>query len=256
MRRREHGFTLIELLVVIAIIAILAAILFPVFAQAREKARQTMCLSNLKQIGTATYLYMQDYDERLFVREYRINGDPVYNYQVWNARRRIADGKWDLNQGLLQPYMRNKEIHECPTARSLPSGTTTTTNLGYGFNQSYLLPSATFSASLADISHPSETVFMADTAIISGGVVVRFAANWAPSAVYPTLHARHTEQAGVLWMDSHVHARRPTYRKDATILGTPGSVWEQNHIGDLLHPSYPRGSQYQNYYYMLQKPSP
>jgi prepilin-type N-terminal cleavage/methylation domain-containing protein/prepilin-type processing-associated H-X9-DG protein len=61
--RNRHGFTLIELLVVIAIIAILAAILFPVFAQARDKARQASCLSNEKQIGTATMMYLQDYDE-------------------------------------------------------------------------------------------------------------------------------------------------------------------------------------------------
>ena len=64
-RNTRHAFTLIELLVVIAIIAILAAILFPVFAQAREKARQTSCLSNLKQIGTALTMYAQDYDEAL-----------------------------------------------------------------------------------------------------------------------------------------------------------------------------------------------
>jgi prepilin-type N-terminal cleavage/methylation domain-containing protein len=63
MNRKQRGFTLIELLVVIAIIAILAAILFPVFAQAREAARRASCVSNLRQLGTATMLYTQDYDE-------------------------------------------------------------------------------------------------------------------------------------------------------------------------------------------------
>ncbi|MDH7569634.1 MAG: prepilin-type N-terminal cleavage/methylation domain-containing protein, partial [Armatimonadota bacterium] len=65
IRRRERGFTLIELLVVIAIIAILAAILFPVFARARENARRSNCASNLKQIGMGIRQYSQDYDERL-----------------------------------------------------------------------------------------------------------------------------------------------------------------------------------------------
>ena len=76
--RRKRGFTLIELLVVIAIIAILAAILFPVFAQAREKARQAMCTSNLKQLGNAFVMYCQDYDEMMPVSAM---ADAVFNSQ-------------------------------------------------------------------------------------------------------------------------------------------------------------------------------
>jgi len=89
MRRR--GFTLIELLVVIAIIAILAAILFPVFAQARDAARKTQCLSNGRQIGTAMMLYTQDYDEMY----------PSSHYGIYLT--------------LVQPYAKNKQIWRCPS---------------------------------------------------------------------------------------------------------------------------------------------
>jgi prepilin-type N-terminal cleavage/methylation domain-containing protein/prepilin-type processing-associated H-X9-DG protein len=250
--QKVNGFTLIELLVVIAIIAILAAILFPVFAQAREKARQASCMSNLKQIGTASLMYFQDYDERHFVREYAITGDPTYNYQVWNARRRSANNTWDLSQGVLQPYMKNYEIQECLSARGLPAGTTTTTNLGYGFNQTYLLPSAAYSAALAQIDRPAETVQMADTAITGGGVV-RFGANWAPSAGYPTLHGRHNSMANVLWLDGHAKAHKPIFRTTDS-QGVPAATWQAANIGDLLHPSYPQGHANVNFYYMLTKP--
>jgi prepilin-type N-terminal cleavage/methylation domain-containing protein/prepilin-type processing-associated H-X9-DG protein len=103
---RRSGFTLIELLVVIAIIAILAAILFPVFAQAREKARQTSCVSNLKQIGLGVTMYAQDYDEKM-----------PFNYQYhWDAKGKQIPGVLDWWQDLCRPYMKNEQVYTCPSA--------------------------------------------------------------------------------------------------------------------------------------------
>jgi prepilin-type N-terminal cleavage/methylation domain-containing protein/prepilin-type processing-associated H-X9-DG protein len=99
----RRGFTLIELLVVIAIIAILAAILFPVFARAREKARQTSCLNNIKQIGLAAMMYVQDYDERFMACW---NGP-----QVPGVRGETCLG-W---QHVIYPYIKNSQLAICPS---------------------------------------------------------------------------------------------------------------------------------------------
>src|SRR5881296_2332623 len=97
MKVAKAAFTLIELLVVIAIIAILAAILFPVFAQAREKARQTSCLSNMKQLGLSLNMYSQDYDATLMQTTYEI---PTYKVH------------WSY---VVQPYIKNLQIFVCPS---------------------------------------------------------------------------------------------------------------------------------------------
>lgn len=101
---RQRAFTLIELLVVIAIIAILAAILFPVFAQARDKARQTACLSNQKQIGLAFSMYIQDYDEKT----------PTAFAQIQSPE--LADGAWVIPYDMqLLPYIKNDQVFACPS---------------------------------------------------------------------------------------------------------------------------------------------
>ncbi|MGQ9733133.1 MAG: prepilin-type N-terminal cleavage/methylation domain-containing protein [Candidatus Zipacnadales bacterium] len=98
---KQRGFTLIELLVVIAIIAILAAILFPVFARAREKARQTSCLSNCKQLILGALMYAQDYDEKFFCsRTWCNRPDPRTNFQYYQQ---------------IQPYVKNWQLFACPS---------------------------------------------------------------------------------------------------------------------------------------------
>lgn len=104
MTRRRNAFTLIELLVVIAIIAILAAILFPVFAQAREKARATMCLSNMRQIGTGVMMYAGDYDEYL-----------PYNYMYNFNCPSFSATELYYWQDLCRPYIKNEQIYSCPS---------------------------------------------------------------------------------------------------------------------------------------------
>src|SRR5688572_10693085 len=118
-RQRRAAFTLIELLVVIAIIAILAAILFPVFAQAREKARQTACLSNQKQVGTALMMYYTDYEDTIVPNGLGGTG----NQQTW--------------PDLLHPYIKNTQVFLCPNtdggtfAGGTNAGTTNTTIYGW-----------------------------------------------------------------------------------------------------------------------------
>jgi prepilin-type N-terminal cleavage/methylation domain-containing protein len=149
---RHHAFTLIELLVVIAIISILAAILFPIFAQAREKARQTACSSHLKQLGTAMLMYTQDYDETLPLAAYATSTGAM----TWHD--------------ILDPYLKNKEVWLCPSSlvKRTDAGGAKTTH--FGFNVRYLTNLALdFSnidsetaVALSAITFPAETISLTD----------------------------------------------------------------------------------------------
>jgi prepilin-type N-terminal cleavage/methylation domain-containing protein/prepilin-type processing-associated H-X9-DG protein len=142
----RRGFTLIELLVVIAIIAILAAILFPVFAKAREKARQTSCLSNVKQLMLGMLSYAQDYDERF----------PVGSVS--------AGGYWHT---VITPYLKNEQIKRCPSETTVSGNATFGyTNYGWNFyNFGYLDADHRrhFSVSLGEIKSPSQCILIGDS---------------------------------------------------------------------------------------------
>ncbi|GAB4454431.1 MAG: hypothetical protein OHK0029_09000 [Armatimonadaceae bacterium] len=150
--RKLTGFTLIELLVVIAIIAILAAILFPVFAQAREKARQTSCLSNMKQWGLAFVMYVQDYDERspMAGAEFAHAGqNPPFASQWWNA---------------LLPYMRNQQVKVCPSDASNQRSRADNVRTSYLYNDwlgqyNWTLNNGTYNPfPLAAFNAPADTI--------------------------------------------------------------------------------------------------
>jgi prepilin-type N-terminal cleavage/methylation domain-containing protein/prepilin-type processing-associated H-X9-DG protein len=168
MRRRPRwGFTLIELLVVIAIIAILAAILFPVFAQARDKARSSACLSNQKQLGNALMMYMQDYDEKTIW---------FYNASVAAWQKDYYAGYW---YHPVMPYAKNADVFRCPSAnRSSECDPNrkpvanlnrcgfgiNVAHVGYASGDPYLSPGKQGDTrSLASLAEPARTLFLADS---------------------------------------------------------------------------------------------
>jgi len=156
----RRGFTLIELLVVIAIIAILAAILFPVFAQAREAARKTACISNLKQIGNALMMYTQDYDEMFH------KGDTIVSAGDNGFGANTSIDGWDNWPWYYGPYIKNVGVFDCPSS---PDTTTelTVANWGndgnYGYNYSGLTrDQGTPPRGLAEIDAPADVFVFFD----------------------------------------------------------------------------------------------
>lgn len=237
MHRR--AFTLIELLVVIAIIAILAAILFPVFAQARRKAGAAACLSNQKQIATGLLMYSQDYDEMLLMG-------------MWGTS---ASGTLCSWPAMIQPYIKNTQVFLCPTAprnAGVTAGTIAAANgcgIGAGFVVSYAYNyylggnnnanGGVMTSSLPAMDRPADTVLIVDgatraqvgtilpeqwpekrTSIATtvGGVTTanRFpyllvhsgSSLMAGNNDYGAPMARHQEFVNVIWADGHVKARK------------------------------------------------
>ncbi|MCX6369278.1 MAG: DUF1559 domain-containing protein [Armatimonadetes bacterium] len=235
----RRAFTLIELLVVIAIIAILAAILFPVFAQAREKARAASCLSNQKQIATGLLMYTQDYDEMLLMG-------------MWGTS---ASGTLCSWPAMIQPYIKSTQVFQCPSAprtAGITAGTIANAagcGIGNGFVVTYAYnyylggnnnaSGGVMTSSLPAMERPADTVLIVDGASTAQTAAFGNSDLWpekrAINAVagFPTtanrfpyllVHSgsslmagandygaprgRHNGMTNVIWADGHVKARK------------------------------------------------
>jgi prepilin-type N-terminal cleavage/methylation domain-containing protein len=237
MNPRRTAFTLIELLVVIAIIAILAAILFPVFAQAREKARQTSCASNLRQIALALRMYSQDYDERFWASGQLplTMGEPAPAADGTNIVKMMGGG---LNY-FATPYIKNRQIFLCPSdtgenywGRSSPGwtwskeawwGTPTTYHFRHVMDCAGPVSNTTLGLKEAGIATPASDVVFFETSAFHIEKLPMYgatpASGYHPSAA-PT-RPPDTRTINAAYTDGHVHVYRVGYG------GCP--TWDVNH---------------------------
>ena len=186
---KKKGFTLIELLVVIAIIAILAAILFPVFAKARAKARQSTCASNLKQLGIAFMNYMQDYDEMIPYAYLPGAGYPWYRQ--------------------IPPYINNNDaahwhnlgVTHCPDDldyKDQVNGSPSGHACSYGMNTNLS------NKPLARVDAPSNTLLLVDTLHNASGVFYAVYGPWGGNYYAGIAQTRHSDGANIAFLDGHV----------------------------------------------------
>jgi len=256
---RKRAFTLIELLVVIAIIAILAAILFPVFAQARNQAPKTVCISNLKQLGLAQLMYIQDYDE-----SFTKWGNGVPN----DAWAQPEGAGWWMNQTL--PYIKNTGIYSCPNdGRDInnsnawgysivPGSTANGTKPAKYYQSSYGMSEWIVNGShikQSTIQTPSSTLMISDSmgplindwdgcgAWPVGGTVRTWYANvgqWSPGD-YTNYQkykgfARHSEGSVLAYVDGHAgylpNQAWKTEFKNGSYCGSDGSPKQEKPVYD------------------------
>ena len=233
----EGGFTLIELLVVIAIIAIVAAILFPVFSQAKAAAKGSSCLANEHQIGIGMLLYADDYDDTYC---------PQYAGSLyWDSAYNPVTNQFILSQGLLQPYMKNTQIIDCPSASGLVVETGAVGRVAYGLNQ-YVAGLVTTSLDI-----PAETILLSDAAqyqydVNSNAVdPLALCDSLGPTAFQsiPLTHGIHFGSANVEWCDGHTKSMKVQPVPYDIVypwgpLGPTAQMMTNDSMGDVL--KYPR----------------
>jgi prepilin-type N-terminal cleavage/methylation domain-containing protein/prepilin-type processing-associated H-X9-DG protein len=229
VRPKSPGFTLIELLVVIAIIAILAAILFPVFARARENARRTSCMNNLKQLGLGVMQYIQDYDERypqsFFYPQVAATTPPG---QLYNSYA-IAEGHYHTWMDSIYPYVKSVQLFICPSAR-FSASSLAYPSYGYsdaigGYSRGNYDGTLDWHIGVpinsAEIQRVSEIVMMMDYNWTYGSVMGPYnVRSYLPDST-KTIIAPHLDGTNVGYADGHVKWLNVTKWAD---IGTDGGT--------------------------------
>lgn len=220
-----QAFTLIELLVVIAIIAILAAILFPVFARARENARRSSCSSNLKQIGLGIIQYTQDYDEKMPVKGYGCTGGGPGQCTIW----------YDM----VQPYIKSTQVFKCPSnpVNYLGYGGTFPSSYGCNSTASGGGDSDTDASvgafngyqkdgfAIAGFSSTSQTIAVGELTSVAWGAEI------GNGSLNNGFFNGHLSTANYLFVDGHVKALRPFATIDSTAGGSGTiNMWTRDNM--------------------------
>jgi len=229
--RISKAFTLIELLVVIAIIAILAAVLFPVFAQAKEAAKASACLSNTKQLGIATQLYLGDNDDQLFFRASTNAGSTRANIAIPSTN---YGAKW---WNIITPYVKNRDIYRCPSdpGPRLQPDATGVTNIAL----SYVANAAAEYLNMSQVSKPADVILYGekwDKNATGGLVGETWLEGFDGDMNEDPLRPGHMEA----FADRHSQAMNATYFDGHAKRVTPTAIWASPWLtGCVLVHRYP-----------------
>ena len=249
----QGAFTLIELLVVIAIIAILAAILFPVFGRARENARRSSCQSNLKQIGLGLLQYTQDYDERTPFQEQtvakasRCFASPT-EFADCKAATGAPEAAWQINWiWAINPYVKSYQLFRCPSATNY---TGSVNRAAYqNSDNSYMVNGILLNRNLAVVPNVAEVIWAQEFQEATNTAWVRPHTDGTNTGVRgyewlsTTYSVRHFDDGGnVLFMDGHVKFRKQNSLRarefgiNSTVVGFVSGTTNSTATGRVLEP--------------------
>ncbi len=249
----QTAFTLTEVLIVVAILAVIMALVLPVFARAREKSRQTTCLNNLKQLGQATLQYVQDYDEQMYPYEYNGPSGPGDRITWEYYSDYVSTHPNDYKRGLLYPYVKNENAFHCPDAAGF-EGVSGGNSGSYGLNtylSVHLNGTEATGIPLSSAEANAETILITDAASVSNGKLHGNDIIDSPGGGARDVHGLHNQFANVVWLDAHVKAMKPVCGK----ITAAGCFIDSLDLGTILRGPYTGDKKLDDYYYELVKPN-